>query len=63
MSIGNGNWSDGRNRGSWGVFLDLAGTDSYMSEKAAQGCEDNSTWNINDIGAGGDSATGVVTWQ
>ncbi|MCX6646507.1 MAG: hypothetical protein NTY09_09140 [bacterium] len=63
QSIGNGNWSDGRTRGSWGVFLDLGGTDSYMPGKAAQGCGDNSTWNINDIGAGGDSATGVVTWQ
>ena len=62
-SMGNGYFSDGRKRGSWGVFLDLGGTDTYTSEKQSQGCNNNSTWTINDIGAGGDFDTGIVIWQ
>lgn len=62
-SIGNGYFSTGRNRGSWGVFLDLNGLDTYTSQKMDQGCGNNSTWTINDIGAGGDHPDGIVTWQ
>jgi len=62
-SMGNGYFSDGRNRGSWGVFLDLGGTDTYAVEKQAQGCNNNTTWTINDIGAGGDYEGGIVIWQ
>ncbi len=63
MSIGNGNYLDFRNRGSWGAFLDLGGTDTYQSQKQSQGCNNNSTWTINDIGAGGDYVDGIVIWQ
>jgi len=62
-SMGNGYFSDGRDRGSWGLFIELGGTDTYMSEKQTQGCGNNSTWNINDIGAGGDFEGGIVVWQ
>jgi hypothetical protein len=63
LSEGNGNWLDFRSRGSWGVFLDLGGTDTYTYEKQLQGVGDGNTWNINDIGAGGDFPNGIVLWQ
>ncbi len=63
MSVGNGNYSVDRVRGSWGVYLDLGGTDTYTAEKMAQGAGENKTWTINDIGAGGNYPSGIVLWQ
>jgi len=45
------------------VFIDYGGTDSYASAKQPQGCGDNTTWTINDIGAGGDYVDGIVIGQ
>jgi len=61
-SMGNGYFSDGRNRGSWGLFFDLGGTDSYQSAKMDQGAGDNTNWTINDIGAAGDFPGGIILW-
>jgi len=60
-SMGQGAFSDGRPRGSWGVFLDLGETESYEPGKTGPG--ENITWTLGDIGAGGDYAGGVVIWQ
>jgi hypothetical protein len=60
-TMGHGNFLDFRNRGSWGVFLDLGGTESYPSAKPEPG--ENKTWTLGDLGAGGDFPNGVVLWQ
>ncbi|MFH1676636.1 MAG: hypothetical protein ABIC40_06380, partial [bacterium] len=62
-TIGHGNYFSGRLRGSWGVFIDLGGTDTYAPEKSAEGVANSVTWSLGDVGGGGDFVSGIVSWQ
>jgi len=61
-SLGGGNFSTGRNRDSWGIFIDMGGTvDTYND--GSWPADNDAKWTKGAKGAGGDFANGDVIWQ
>jgi hypothetical protein len=61
-SLGGGNFSTGRNRDSWGIFIDMGGTvDTYND--GSWPADNDTKWMKGGKGAGGDFANGDIIWQ
>ncbi len=61
-SIGGGNFSTGRNRDSWGIFIDMGGTvDTYND--GSWPSDNDALWTKGGLGAGGDFENGDIVWE